>query len=1623
MQILFKTNLSFFDKQVITSRKIETQIKKIIIVSRPFAKTFKNVFMEPIFFPPSNQNYCYYIPLLGRFYKLKHSLPSHITPQYGNPKNTSQNSAFKDKKWSVQRNKNTRQDFMQSGKLSDEDNKQASSAAHHNIHRAARQQLAYKNDAENPDAFFSTPLSNGFFITPGVVAANAKPEKVSNSKALFLDLKLLRDTICPKNATSESAFKFCLNGREVPFDIKKFLCRLYCLLKTKNITLFEFKLIGSALQRILCRKDKKLGGDIDFLGHLKQVNGKNVDLHDFLDVFTQVLEEQLIIPTQPIPEKNNPSSNYADRLKQLRRKPYVLKAFSYNENFVIVTIPLQLKNSNHQNKKIFIDIDIRINFKREPSCIGSVGFEYDLLQLVRRVQPNQIAVTAGLGYENSVQEAFELLQKGLFFVNEQTVPFTTNGLRSYVTLLVKGLFPIDYHSARAYFIKWKKECESEESLQLGVNEFFNRLKSFMLRHYSINGVIDNFALSLYLINLRTLFACQDWSDQQWDYSKDTFLKEFDEKMACLTNMNYEYLITIKLIVFWHTARQPREMFLIPNSPDLFAIRSNCGDYGMLSETPWEETYRCDWTQLEKKLKGMHSFLKTMGVPSNLDELKCAIASSLQNHHNPHISTPASRSTLSAEALQKQKILRLAFQPTFDYALFFSIFLEIIRQSPDSQTRATNLRDFINFIQIHHPKCQFRNLLAATNENDPSLFGAIALDLRESENGQEALCECISRPYCQPYINEILPLIFSYINPKFCERYFGYLWTAQERNQRNVSSLVFYQLLTMALTSPEHLKAWNKVFLQRLPLVLEEAHAHGLPPDLLNAIGLFFDRHQEISPNIFVNALLNLSQLGYDKKKIKVSLESCLKQHHSNNPHDYTKVLNSGLFTPQALWELVGGEFFNLEQTPFLQSLSLQCWQHDTTPIPILEQYWIKAMRQNVLPLKLLNKIEALLNITNRFKQHLRIAKKPSSQFYEARLASLFNRRPLPDPESSLEEFYKHVRETFAFDRHAFTANDWEKLFNLIEPGLKTAPPQIFIPILAEMLGVIPEKQIFINFFTPLKDPLLAKIRSYISDTPLLEGWEKIHSFAPHYWNCFPLDDEDEDPLLEAILTKIDQHPIKKESIKISTTLIKLEQLITLAGFNQQLNAFHYMMAAESSLFESKDAALLWGELVSSLSQLIEKEDEIDLSTLTIWVNSLYTHFSNFENISIPLQAMKKFASICRTENCTYAQLCLENLKKLSNETQINNIPSLTRDWNKLWKEVLGLPLTLEHCFELYKIFRNMRGYTVIPNKEKKVELFCCLQHKIFTSTLAINSVFLNKININQKEQLQLCETQYFHYIDLFHKNFLQLYIWIHRGNDKSVIAPMLPQLAENMALHMNMLAEARKIKSDKHIQLFEQHSFELLDFVLKNNLGFLSGQALKFITPIGYISNQTLREKLFLHVVNFAKGMLTPNEENKKPFILYPITGRFNSLNKEDALICTLVMTGIDHLMNSNKIEEANKYFLEMLPQHPSIKGFCAVSSFDEEIKKLISIQQTTQDKQLNKIFMYMQICFDVLEQHGHWTLNERHALVKAGFKLEEYSPFLNSLIKSKDLSEKEKQTTRELANRARLINAKLNPG
>lgn len=1410
----------------------------------------------------------------------------------------------------------------------------------------------YKNQSKKwyvqDTGIFLSQILPSFLVSQGAIISQTGPS-VINKNVLFLDLKFLLEVVSPRNK-AESAFRLCFNGQEALFDIEKFVKRLYVLLNAKGIILTEFNLFGSALQHILLRKEKSAGGDIDFLGYVEGRKGKAISILELLDVFSQVIEETLLNQISEFNKK--PLGNFEERIKKLKSKPYILKALYWNENFLFATIPLHLKDPSHPSKLVAVDIDMRINLKREASCVSSVScFQYNLLNLFLGKPSNTIPVTGAQGYENCLEEAFNLLQMGLFFVNGACAIETKNGLRAYANLLVKGMFPIDYHSAQVYFIKWKKECrEGGESGQLGVNNFFNDLEKFISRHYSRNGFVDTFAINIYLINLRTLFTSQDWSEP-WIYTKDQFLKIFDEKAYFLLHSLMakaipDQLNFLKLIMFWQAASQQHKMSLIPHSPNIFALKGNFKAHGLLTEIPWKETLDCNWEELEHKMKTMQGYLETWELPSNTHALKRTISAALDNPNHPHISASASKSSLSVEVLHMQKTLRLVFQTNFDYPLFFSVFFKAAQQNSPSAT--ATLRNLIGLIRLHCAENPFNALLNTVDhlkDDDDviySLITAIAIDLKDSDSGQDELCKALLRSYCESYRNKVLPLIFPYLNPKRCEYYFQLLWREQDRRQAKISDSTFYQLVNMALTSPESLKAMDKLFKQKLAFLLEETQVNSLPSSLLNTIGTYFENHQKMHRIIKFKGLQQLLRLGYEKEKIKAFLTPYLQCHYQEAFQFFTELLDPKLFTPQALWELFTTTSFQLKESCFFNTFSLQCLKSSGTYIPALEKYWIKAMGENTLSSELLQKIEQLPYTTNDFKRQIEIAQKPASELYQSKLASLFNKHKFSESPDSLETFWKQIESLFDFHRNTFTENDWEKLFNLIEPSVKTALPQEFIPFLIELIKVAPSS-VFKCFLICFEKPMLEKI----STSSLFEIWDQLYLFTQHYLLRFPIDvqNERDDKLIEAILLKISLHLPEKEVIQMLMTIVQSNSLIPQL-LNKYILAFDKTIKANpNNFYDMKETVILFEQLIRQIYKLNEK-CKLPSVLMFEWGKGLHHHFTKL-NVSLSSSSLDLFIKLFPIiDENNYAKVYINNLKKIANESQIimNTVSDesqlkieskeLALNWMIIWNKILYFNLSLHECNELYTLFINVRGYSLF-NKTEKILTFFELQRGICQSALSIKESPV--VNILEEDK-KMPKNDDFQYASYFHKNFMKFYQWLDKNN--AVIPP------KNFILHMQMLMKAKGLKTEPHLMVFEQHKFDLFILISKSKTVFKLSEVIDVVHGLGAISNLSTRSQLLEAVVAFAYAILK----------LSPA--------EQENIIINYVLGACVQLIRANQIDAAIEYFKSMLPHHSALGSPMAISTIDVFLKKLFEGQHLEQSNHINEMFAFIKLIIIVYENY-----------------------------------------------------------
>lgn len=1372
------------------------------------------------------------------------------------------------------------------------------------------------------------------------------------NKKLLLDSKRLLDTVCPKNSANESALRFIVNGTDVPVDLESFILRLHHLLSTKKIILSEFKLIGSALQQILLKQQKKKGGDIDFLGYVVGENNKRVNCTDLLHVFLQVLEEVLFRQFDqggllPLTESK---ISFEDRMKKFKNKPYVLKAFSWNKDFVVVTIPLQLQDPIDSSLKTFVDIDIRINIESKSSCIASANcFEYDLLRLFLKDPPWEIPVKGAAGYENSVINAFQLLQKKQFFVHEPSAATTVNGLRAYVLLLVKGLFPVSYQSAWVYFVKWKMECKAKGSVPLGVNDFFQELEKFLIRHYSVNGgEVDFFYLSLYLTNLRTLFVTQDWSDEKWTYSKEDFFNVFDMKafyllktsMANITNNDFAL---IRLLLFWKIAGNSQGISLITSdSSPLFTLRSTPEGYGLLTEIPWKETFYCNWQELERQMENLQPYLTKMNLPISPKGLKSAIGKAMTN---PDF-TSATKSSCFVEELHMQKMLRLAFQPMFDDAQFFNFFLDILNKHSEKRTKA--LRELIQFIRTHRPENQFQNLWSVIDDDIPALFKAVAIDLKGSEMGHKELCCCLLRPCCEAFRDKTILVIFPYLHQAQSEKYFCKF---PSDKKPKISKPVFHQLLIMALESSLHRTAWEKLLKHELPLFLEAAQLDTLPSDLLNAILRFFNDHLKMQPDVIFKAFLNLLRLGCDKNQIKSSLVSCLKIHRQDAIRFYGEIFNTGLFTPQMLWELYITTPFQLEDRHFLLSLSLQCLKKEAAFLPILEQYWTDVMQQNVLPLDFLQQVDTLPNATEDFKHRVKTAMKPLSSSFQTKFFAFFKEEQFQQTsfsDLSLTDLWECLKSANFFEQGTteFKENDWEKFISFIHPIFIKAPIQIALPVLNELFAFFPKEvpDAFKQFYRTLilENALLENAVMHISATPpSRELWSNIRLLIHSYFSYLPLGTKEiaKDTLIEAVFLKVLFCPSEEEALEV---LIDLFNMIpqTQRQLEQHMQAFTNLMRISPSLYNSKHAALFWEGMLENFFACMQKQS-FTPAGISEWFTKFDFHYPKLRHHIFSASAIQQYAILSDMRlNESGPLIIIDYLKKMTAVSQKNSSPVLAQEWSETWVKLKDFSWTLERCWELFRVFSNTKGSSLFPTKGKKIAGFFNLQKVIFVSTnLAI-----------AKKDFQNNSEKNFKYMRLLHMNFIEFYRWAQvqfvtpSPLEKEIFIILSQVLREHILLHMRMLTEARQAHSTQHSE-YGKFGFELLNFLITSNIFFSYEDALDFVNNIGFIASDLKdRQKFLNHIAGFAcgGGVFTPVEK--------------------DTVIVNFVIRGVQELMLADEQEKALEYFIVMLPWHLSLSSPRTIVLIDHLIPQIFKQEVQPNGPLIDRLFGYVHLIKGICE-------------------------------------------------------------
>jgi hypothetical protein len=1420
-----------------------------------------------------------------------------------------------------------------------------------------------------------TPCNEGMY--PSQVSSSSPssptsiseiPTQMSNGKRLILDPNLLLETVYPRNSVNESALRFCHNGSETSIDLKVLVLRLYNQLKKRGIVLSEFNLIGGALQNILLTKKKKKGGDIDFLGFVSRENGGKVNPKEVLDIFSQVLEKMLF---------PHSSSSYEEKMARFTKKPYLLKAFLCNQDFMIATIPLQLQDPDNSTIMTSIDVDIRLNFENESSCIGSANcLKFNLLRGFLNESWRAIPVTAVKGYEQSVINAFQLLQKGLFFVHEPSAETTLNGLRAYIVLLVKGIFPCDYRSSWVYFVKWQKECEARGSAELGVNEFFQDLEKFLPRHYSMEGgKINLFYLTLYMINLRTVFALQDWSDSKWCYSKDEFLRIFD--MKCLYLLRIPNIISqdhslIKLLLFWKIASQTDRItpFSLSDSRHILALGNMSEGYGLMMEIPWRETFDCNWEELEKQLVGLQHYLQGMNLPSNTQELKNAISHAMAN---TTFATGVKNACLPEE-LHMQKMLQFAFHPTFNYAHFFSFLLEQINSNHTPAERAKILSEFIGFIHLYQPHTFFQNLLNALEESIPNLFKAIAIDLKDSESGQKELFSCLLKPCCESFRDDAILLIFPYMRSMHNDRSICKLFT--ELKQKRISYHTFLQLLFMVLQLPVHRSTWDKLTKYELPRFLESAQS--LPPELLSAIFHLFDDRKKMQPDIVIKAFLNLLRLGYDKEQIKSSLESYIKVHRQSAFIYFNELVSIGLFAPQMLWTVFSNSPLEPGEIQFLNDLSSWCMEKDETMKPILEQYWSEVSKQQKLPQSILEQYKLLPAVVEAVKIvevaeiQKTVAEIPSMSYFETIFRSVIDKYEDAYQHNisklSLADFWMYLNSVrfFELDTTALTKNDIKLFVDFLYPKFKVASIHDIIPIMTGLfeLITIEMSEEFKDLFEKMvfEDSLLENSMTYVLDnsTCVYEKWQclEVLLFCSHQYISSECKVEIKRRIVEAIVMKSMLNPKAEENILILRNIFCLLNDISPETFIFFLKTFSSIMKGKPHLYvvseKNKNPLSFWEELLIPFYKLMNVEWAQSPNRLH-WFKKMEVHYLKFDNPVLTPQIAQKYAELSENlTSCSGASLMMMQLKKRIEAFQKTPTQeNLVIDWRDIWLEMHNFPWSTEQCWELFKIFSSAikiplpsNNYvSLFPTLDNKISGFYYMQKLVFDSiTLAILSGAYND-NFDQN----------FKNIRMLHVNFIQFYKWMQGQYQKSpndeVLVDMNQVLKIHLCMHMSCLTTVRHT-SKSFYEEYGSLNVELVDFVIKNQVVFEYNEAHSFICETGFISFDPAKRKKFLALISgfaMSGGAITP-------------VPKFN-INERENIIILFVLKGLQELMIAGELKKVHESMRELLPLHPALSSPVAIDNVVNYMDQNLAIAPIPDAaSQILRIICYAYLVIDICE-------------------------------------------------------------
>lgn len=1397
--------------------------------------------------------------------------------------------------------------------------------------------LTYANTSQTVHFVPQCPLLslNG---TVQIITQSSMPPTITEN-ALFPDLISIFKMITPKNSANESALSVCVKGANIPFDIEKFVLRLYNLLKTRGIILSEFKLAGGALRSLLLNERRRMG-DIDFQAHVvNKKEGPPINVTTFLDAFTQVLDEIFF------PDPAQQCNSCQERERRLRKTPNLLKTIYYNEDYLIITIPLQLQNNPTQPLQYkAVDIDIHFDFKHKSPCIASGNcFGYDLLRLFLKESPEKISVTGAVGYENSVLKAFHLLKKGQFFVHEPTVELTTNGLRAYAHLLVKGLFPVNYQSTSVYFAKWKKECEEgvSKSIPYEVNKYFVEFEKFLVRHYSEKNGVNLLHVFLYFINLRTIFATQDWSSQPWCYNKEKFLDIFDQKAFFLLktwmpNITPESLTCIKLLIFWKIAAESEGAYSIglPNSQQLLALKSPKG-YGILTEIPWQETFQCDWDRLEERLRGLSKELKKMGLTITTKELKSNITRAMAN---PQISTSPTNN--HPAILRMQKLLKFTVQETFNYMQFFSFILDAIQHPLLERTAA--LRELLSLIRAYKPAHLFQNLWEAVDKDIPLVFRALFMDLKGAEKVQKELYRCLSRPVCEFFREQTLLLIFPFLPLNESEKYFHNLKSMGiHGKQKALSDLIFYQLLIMALESLTHRKHWDRLFKYELPLFLEAAKSP-LPQELLKAIGQFFNDYP-LHPDAMVKAFLHLFRVGYKQEEAINSLASFLRQHPAKALDCFEELVDSDLFTCETLWGLFESRPFRYEDVHFLSSLSLLCLAKTPDFISTIESYWMGILAQHKLPEVLFQKLML------------------SSKLFQEKFTPVCKEQdptlPLPS-DLSLDELWKQHTEKgfFKKDTSKFQDSDWERFINLIHPSFKTASPKIWLPIFTDLIIYLPQKlpEPFKNFFQSLiiEEDFLDKILLYIINTsfnPVKFSQICMMIRCYHFYNLNGAKEAIADELVKELLRKIVQYSPQQVALQMFTDLVPVMSPKVLDDARQ---AFNEMVVINPDIYKWEKTSVLWEKLLIQFFHSLASHP-LPISQFSECMTQLDLHFKKFENVIFSSAAIKKFANLSEMQRPgTALKIIVEYLNKMIVKSQKNAFPSqvIQKEWEELWPQLNDFAWTIEGCWELFKTFTKAIKKT--PGTKAVVKtpdswLFPTIGKKI-AGFFKIQGLVCYTVSQLTKGKFKNDSKNSFDQFKLLHANFIQFYHWAYKQLDRgSGMEDRVNHLLNHnfklhLSAHMIMLTEARHADPERQAD-YGQCSFELLNFVCdkKTHVFFEFNKAMNFVGDIGFIAwhSEDQQEKFFDLIVVFACLLSTFQPQQK------------------EMIIINFVLRAVQDLMLNGQEKQALSYFSKMLPKHPSLRTPIMITSIDNYLYQIFTSKEN-QDQALpfNRIFGYINL-------------------------------------------------------------------